>query len=198
MFCTAYSWRNVADKPWRRLTALVLYSLVLAGATVLAGECKSRLRRWKNALNKIAGVFSSQVTTQNAGNDVLLKGTNCGGVTTSTSPEKNGSLDRTAWDTYVQTHVTAYLEYASQCYSKTRSSFSEHCRTFVKPSLPYKINRNAPCPFATEICKNQTGNLILDTGMLDSYEELGLNAPKMDRFQMRNSRMRALSYRRLQ
>lgn len=95
-------------------------------------------------------------------------------------------VDQTAWNTYVQDYVSAYLDYARQCYSNSFASFLKNCRKFVKPSLPYTVDSNSTCPFAPEICKNQSGNLILDTGMLDSHHDMGLNAPKKDRFQMRN------------
>lgn len=38
VFWTAYSWRKVAERPWRRLTPLLIFSLALGGAFVVAGK----------------------------------------------------------------------------------------------------------------------------------------------------------------
>lgn len=111
---------------------------------------------------------------------MLLKGSNCGVVTHD--PEGN----RTAYDFYIQDHITAYLNYAIQCYANSHAAISENCRTFVKPKLAYSIDRNAPCPFAEELCALKSGNLVLDTGLLDSHYDFGVNAPPKDRFQLRN------------
>lgn len=62
--------------------------------------------------------------------------------------------------------------YASSCYN---SKTAVDCEKFVQSSLPYTSDRNASCPFASELCKMSYGNLLLDTGDLDSVKHLGLN-----------------------
>ena len=64
------------------------------------------------------------------------------------------------------------LSYASQCYTNE----GEHeCERFVQPYLPYTPDYNASCPFASKVCNSTFGNLILDSGELDSMQQLGLN-----------------------
>jgi hypothetical protein len=61
---------------------------------------------------------------------------------------------------------------------------------FTIPSLPYDI-RMEPCPFsgATKCLSNDTTtkdiSLTLDTGLLDSHDHLGMNAPAQDRSSVR-------------
>lgn len=62
--------------------------------------------------------------------------------------------------------------YATKCYYGSKAT---GCEQYVQPALPYTVDRHAPCPFATEICKLSSGNLLLDTGSLDSVKHLGLN-----------------------
>lgn len=61
--------------------------------------------------------------------------------------------------------------YATQCYGEQKGS----CETFVLPTLPYHMDKNATCPFEDEVCKRVDGNLLLDTGIVDSIKQLGLN-----------------------
>jgi len=67
------------------------------------------------------------------------------------------------------------LAYASQCYQVGDVDRPDNCRVMTIPTLPYSIDGNASCPFATGICKQSSGNLLLDTGVLDSYTHFGLN-----------------------
>ncbi|KAF2275861.1 uncharacterized protein EI97DRAFT_442849 [Westerdykella ornata] len=162
ILCTAYCWRNIARRPWLRLVPLFVLALVLSVAITLAG------------------VFSSQVSTQNESSEVLLKGSRCGVVTS------NATGDTLAYELYLQDHIAAYQNYALQCYSNDHASMSENCRYFVKPKLPYTVDRNASCPFAEQLCKLKDGNIVMDTGFLDSHYDMGLNAPPKHRFKIRN------------
>jgi hypothetical protein len=85
------------------------------------------------------------------------------------------------WDSYQYT--TPYLNqkaaenlaYAQQCYQLEDHELPDNCRVTTIPALPYKIDRNASCPFSAGMCKLPSGNLLLDTGVLDSYQHFGLN-----------------------
>jgi hypothetical protein len=65
--------------------------------------------------------------------------------------------------------------YATQCYRGGDYAQNELCETFARPSLPFTLERNASCPFAGEICKSDFGNILLDSGILNSQSHLGLN-----------------------
>lgn len=68
------------------------------------------------------------------------------------------------------------LAYATQCYQIDDHSRPDSCRAMTVPALPITVNSNASCPFAENMCKQTSGNLFLDTGVLDSYTHFGLNA----------------------
>src|SRR4051812_34187000 len=77
--------------------------------------------------------------------------------------------------------VAAYLNYAQQCY--TTAENSEDCRQYVKPKIPLTVMKNATCPFGNGLCK--VDSIMIDTGLLDSSDDLGINMPSDSRFQVR-------------
>lgn len=56
----------------------------------------------------------------------------------------------------------------------------------MTPTLPYNAETNAPCPFDAILCKNSTGNLVMDTGYIESNKDLGINGGP--RFNLRQER----------
>lgn len=72
---------------------------------------------------------------------------------------------------------------AQQCYSNTISTFD--CTYFVKNNLHGTINGSASCPFSEEICRSNSSNIILDTGYIDSIEDLGMNSPQDESIKFR-------------
>jgi hypothetical protein len=44
---------------------------------------------------------------------------------------------------------------------------------------------NSSCPFKDGLCRSNDANLLLDTGYIDSNDDLGLNAPQNQRFAWR-------------
>lgn len=162
----AFSWRQKAFHPYRRLIPTILFAaLVYVGFGV-------------------ASIFSSRVTT-NTGNEVLLSGTNCGILTEENTEAYTYDQYITLLAPYETQRSIAYSTYALQCYSNTSSLGDPACQYYVKPRMPFTTIRNASCPFAKEICNDAAGNLLLDSGFLDSHHDFGVNAPKKDRFQFR-------------
>lgn len=76
---------------------------------------------------------------------------------------------------YMTQKTIEYLSYATNCYRAADLSHSEACKIFARPKLSYLAERNASCPFTSEMCKQNTGNLQLDSGYLDSFDDLGMN-----------------------
>ena len=129
----------------------------------------------------VAGVFSSQITTDTA-NEVLLKGGNCGIL---------DSGDATDLDSYsalflpmMGNRAMSFSNYALNCYSKNVSSSAEDCYPYVKAKLNTTVIRNASCPFSSEMCKSQDKNLIVDS-TFNSHTDLGINAAPKDQFTLR-------------
>lgn len=77
--------------------------------------------------------------------------------------------------------------YVQQCYNSiSQSSTTTAYNKFVLSSLPtYEVNASAKCPFQHQICHNPQSTLRLDSGYIDSHQDLRLNAPKDERFAYR-------------
>jgi hypothetical protein len=128
----------------------------------------------------VSGIFTSYITSV-PGNSTIVLGPHCGGyIFTST-------LD--SYVTYSQlskmnADTNEAANYARQCYQENPSELT--CGTFVRPSLPFMTVQNTSCPFAPYLCLwNPNSALRLDTGLLDSSEDLGINAPLKDRIHFR-------------
>ena len=84
---------------------------------------------------------------------------------------------------YVNQALVQEANYASRCYQFTASKVD--CPTYVRESISFNTTSTAPCPFPNQLCIDQGANLRLDTGLIDSLSDLGINAPIEDRFQLR-------------
>ncbi|KAF2715314.1 hypothetical protein K504DRAFT_529505 [Pleomassaria siparia CBS 279.74] len=158
------AWRSGrrAVRPIMRLLPIIIFSFTISAAF------------------GIASIFSSRVTSETA-NEVLLKGTDCG-LLDQDKPEDGSELLTTLQPFYAE-GASRNLGYAQKCY--VNQTGVDGCNLYIKPKLPIFADSNATCPFGDSICKNGTGNLVLDTGYLDSALDLGINAPKSQRFQVR-------------
>jgi hypothetical protein len=158
-----WSWRRCSSKPWVRLFAVTATALLCtAGFTVASG-------------------FSSRVSGA-MGTEVLLGGQNCAIYNSTVA----GTLDRNLDRMYRAKLTQNWANYAQQCYSSgVDASRLLECSTFVKQRLGSEIQTNASCPFHPSLCKSQNGNLLIDTGYLDSHDDFGINTVAQDRFQLR-------------
>jgi hypothetical protein len=88
----------------------------------------------------IAGVFSSQITTDTA-NEVLLTGDNCG------LWKANDDVDSASYDTLFEPRqhqrVLSYSNYALQCYSGDTTLTQEDCHPYVQSKLSTTIPTQA-------------------------------------------------------
>jgi hypothetical protein len=67
-------------------------------------------------------------------------------------------------------------DYAGSCYYAVTDP--RRCAsTFVKPTINWTSTSNAPCPFNDELCQEKDKAFEMDTGLLDSREDLGVNTP---------------------
>ncbi|PKS06070.1 hypothetical protein jhhlp_007904 [Lomentospora prolificans] len=156
-------WRkNKAKQPVRRLVPIIILAVCIS---VIFG---------------VAGIFSSQVTTDFI-NEVLLEGNNCGPLDSNDIEDPEGYT--LLFQPYQSQRVHAYANYALRCYTDTATV--EDCNLYTTPKLPTIVDRDAGCPFEEGMCKSKTGNLIVDTGYIDSNIHLGINLPPEDRFSLR-------------
>ena len=122
-------------------------------------------------LTQPPGTFSSRVSSSSA-NEILIIGRDC-----NVDLHNKNDVDNDQYSTLARNRNAAeYLAYASQCYQVDDSTRPNNCRTMTIPALPVKVDSNASCPFDNKICKQPSGNILIETGVLDSYEYFGLNA----------------------
>lgn len=162
---TIWYWRKNATRPLlRTMPVLVLAFLNLT-------------------LFGLAGIFSSEVTKA-AGNETLIRSPNCGYLNISTDDPK-----QLAFNSVDLNDTLAATSYSRACYGSTQNNLQ--CNQYVQQSLPWTSNQNATCPFGDDICVyGATAAYEMDTGKLNSHEQLGINARKADRVQFRKVRMR--------
>jgi len=122
----------------------------------------------------VATIFSSAISSA-PGNSTLIIGHACGGYSTKsfTSPLGASWYSKLLADTY---NAATYVR---QCYTNNTSL---GCGLYYRQSLPFSINPNATCPFASGVCVyNDDSAFTMDTGLLDSHADLGINAPSKNR-----------------
>ncbi|KAI1873572.1 hypothetical protein JX265_005194 [Neoarthrinium moseri] len=121
----------------------------------------------------VASGFSSAVARDN---EILITSKDCNWTTSTFSAGK----------AIVQ---QSDLVYARDCYALPllTASRSLGCNSYIRRTLPYSVNRTATCPFERRICKSQDRNIELDTGYLDSLEDLGWNGPPSQRLKYRTT-----------
>ncbi|KZM18820.1 uncharacterized protein EKO05_0006517 [Ascochyta rabiei] len=121
----------------------------------------------------VAGIFSSRVSNGLA-NETLIIGRECNMDLPGRSYTDDWTNEQYI-SPFLNRKAAEHLAYALQCYQEQESSQSDSCKVLTVPSLPYVLDNNASCPFAAEMCKMPFGNLMFDTGALDSYKDFGLN-----------------------
>lgn len=121
-----------------------------------------------------AAILSSHIAYLQQDSHVLAVPTKCG------FPE-----NLTFWDTYANDadQVIAGRAYARDCY--TLSKRTVDCSgIWQKDRLPYHIIRDAPCPISSEYCSLGDKGAVTFWSLLDSHDDLGINALPNDRIQI--------------
>lgn len=132
----------------------------------------------------IASGFSSTISIA-AGTEVLIRSEFCGLLL------PNGTLaDNEIQDRFWAETLYGAASYAQQCYNTGDLSYDEPntmaCNKYVVSSLPTAmVNYTSDCPFKEKICRNNKSTIRLDSGYIDSNNELGLNTPQNARLAVR-------------
>jgi hypothetical protein len=160
MATLSWFWRSNADRPVRRsLPILVLVAFHLAAFT-------------------IAGLFTSRVAF--ASSEALLRGGICGYFSLSDS-ELGGNasaiLDgQVAYSRYNYWGLSRSVLYVKNCYGTNFAG--RDCDAFSKRLINASISDQVPCPFTnSDTCLSKFHNAQVDTGLIDSNTDLGINAP---------------------
>ncbi|KAF1828910.1 hypothetical protein BDW02DRAFT_634838, partial [Decorospora gaudefroyi] len=96
-------------------------------------------------------------------------------------------IERNFPDTVVDElrETTDSRRYAEERYGESDSTFATESM-FPVDTLPMDMFRNVSCPFENSLCLlGSAGAVAFDTGLLDSHNHLGINAPAKERIQYR-------------
>ncbi|ETS80554.1 hypothetical protein PFICI_08083 [Pestalotiopsis fici W106-1] len=154
-----WAWRHHASRSAVRLLPICLMALFCFVSFVLAG------------------VFSANISSS-AGDEVLIDGTDCSIFYSGDASNIDTAHDYSIWNSQV---VNNAYNYAQQCYAVDSATSMSSCNSYVENRLDAMRDTAAPCPFANDICRDNSSNLILDSGYIDSHNHLGLNSPPDER-----------------
>ncbi|KAI0196934.1 hypothetical protein F4808DRAFT_439331 [Astrocystis sublimbata] len=118
--------------------------------------------------------FLPQITTSGT-DEVLLIGDHCGQIYPLGAALQDYNKSIVTLDPYLTSVLSNAENYASQCY--TGSSQTLQCSTFIEQRIPTITNNAAECPFHPSICRLESSNIKLDTGLLSFSKHFGVNNP---------------------
>ena len=158
----AFFWRKSAKRPYLRTLPWAFFAIVYI------------------CLFGVLSVFSAQ-TSKAAGDERLIRGTSCGYWRMAdqvTLQSQTAFTRKTTRDTLLAAN------YARACYSETPDPLQ--CNVYPVKDIPWTKNQNATCPFTSGTCVyGDTAAFQMDTGLIDSHQFLGINAPTSQRLQYR-------------
>ncbi|KAI0970542.1 hypothetical protein F4678DRAFT_112687 [Xylaria arbuscula] len=156
-------WTNRRSKGWFRPLPAAIFTIVCV------------------TLFTIAGGFSSQISTA-VGSEVLIKSSNCGYTELASEPS---SPEYFLGISTQATKTNSAANYAQQCYANNDTGLLD-CDRFITKRVLNTMDTQASCPFKNHICRNESTNLRIDSGYIDSHDILSLNAPPNERILFRN------------
>lgn len=154
----AWHWRRSSLKAWARSLPLALFALVFllafSAASILTG-----------------------LVTRAAGSQRLIVSDGCGYWALD---ESASAVDRQlALQTKDLNDTILAATYARQCYGEEAGLNKLRCSMYTKPSIDWTASE-VDCPFGGSICSSPRA-FKLDSGIIDSHLDLGMNAPDSGR-----------------
>lgn len=166
----AWAWRGKAQRPLLRnllFIALAVIWLALAGS---------------------AAILSARITKP-VGPHCLIMSPHCGLYTPAGAGGSNTSDPDylKAYDSNQLLETNTATAYARACYVPDAERLPQ-CNIYARTRLALHATTNASCPFQSGMClEGDTAAFTMDTGLLDSREDLGMNTPDDDRLLFRKS-----------
>lgn len=126
----------------------------------------------------IAGLFTSRFISSS--NETLVPKGVCG----SWSENYHSYEDLNAYQEYRKGTMQRSAGYTTNCYGSPPGN--RFCTGYAKQQISAKVDFNFSCPFTDpDTCIDPTYNIQIDTGLIDSDRDLGINAPPENRIQYR-------------
>ena len=156
----AWSWKSIARNPVLRNLPLVILAIL------------------NMSLFGLAGVFSSEISKA-AGNETLLRSPNCGTLMTYPEfPEVYRAVDAN--------QTLAAAAYSRACYGSDSDDLT--CNRYPRRNIQFTTKPNAHCPVDDALCALGPNSAFeVESKLIDSHEDLGINAKKSERIQFRKT-----------
>lgn len=113
------------------------------------------------------------------GDTVLIRSPHCGFAEFPGRVEDG--MDE--WIYKIQKDSTAAADYARACYGQSENLLQ--CNFFPRRELEIRTSVNGSCPFTPSRCVKNTSTVTFESGLIDSHDSLGINAPQHDRISYR-------------
>ncbi|KAI9668603.1 MAG: hypothetical protein M1831_001042 [Alyxoria varia] len=157
---------------WRKSDRhTVQWSIIYALAALIYGVAFAGL-----------SVIAASEITKGVGTARLLRPTHCA---VFDSRDTNGAQQSNRWAQALLQSGSSAAQYARSCYPGN-SSITADCDYYPVQYLDYDVSHDATCPFSDGICKmNETQPLVIDSGLLDTQRQLGINSRPNERLQYR-------------
>jgi hypothetical protein len=131
-----------------------------------------------------ASILSSHITT--VGNQVLIaESSSCGYWGPTASEAQEGLALDSAYPAYLRQSLETSQQYVQNCLAETQ--LLPECNIFNRLKFNW-TSEMISCPF-DGLCLGPTdnGSLLMDTGWIDSRDDLGINGEDQDRIQFRKN-----------
>lgn len=79
------------------------------------------------------------------------------------------------------------VQYSEECYmpQAVSAGTSSPCHSLKASTVGWEAASAGSCPFGSQICDERAEAVVLDTGEVDSHDDLGINAKPSDRLKYR-------------
>lgn len=122
-------------------------------------------------------IFSSSEVAKAAGPERLIRGSQCGYWSLDGS-----DIGRDSFEAKILRDSQSAAAYARDCYGAL-SVDTLKCNMYATPQIKW-AGKQADCPFQERLCyRNHTYQM--DTGLIDSHHDLGINTPEGQRLKYR-------------
>lgn len=167
----AWSWRKKAVKSFRSSMAAVLLAVVHFVFMMIIGALSASIAGTGQAVllrSPYCGIWN-ETYFEIAGNGI--------------NPTTDGTFALSLEFISKKVHdVQLSLGYAQECYmSQASYSMFSSCSTFQQSRLNWTTLRTEPCHFGSLACAEGSKTIMFDTGLIDSHNDLGINANYNDR-----------------
>ncbi|KAH1596408.1 hypothetical protein KXX34_000458 [Aspergillus fumigatus] len=165
----SWAWRRKAQHPLLRNLLFIVLAII-----------------WL-ALTGSAAILSARITKP-AGSHCLIMSPHCGlYLAAGAGFNASDPYQLDVFDTTQLLETNTATSYARTCYVPGAERLPQ-CNIYAQTRLALHTTTNASCPFQSGMClEGDSTAFAMDTGLLDSREHLGINAPDDERVLFRKS-----------